>query len=55
MLLEVFREYEHILFTHLSFLELTPCSEQIFFRDDMLKDIRMNPPPPRFCRAGYFS
>jgi len=43
---EMFREYEHIFFAHLSFLEFAPCREQIFFRDDMLKDTRMNLPPP---------
>jgi hypothetical protein len=31
MLLEMFREHERILLAHLPFLELAPCSKQIFF------------------------
>ncbi len=46
MLLKMFREYEHILFTHLSFLEFAPRGEQFLFRYDMLKFILMNQPPP---------
>ena len=46
MLLEMLGEGEHVALTKLSSLELAPCGEEVFIRNDAIEQIRMTAPAP---------